>query len=275
MPEHRQIVAAVVQMNSTPDVAANLAAVDRLTAEAAAGGAELVALPEAFAFIGPDRDKREIVEPLPEGGAILAHCQALARKHNCHLILGGFHEQSSDPGKSYNTCVHLQPDGEVVTCYRKIHLFDVDLADGTRLMESDRTLPGDTTKVTPTPFGPLGLSVCYDLRFPELYRRLVDQGATLLTVPSAFTASTGRDHWHVLLRARAIEFQCYLLAPAQWGQHHRNRTSYGHAMIVDPWGRIITECSAEGDGVGIAILDPDLLAEVRRSLPSLTHRRLQ
>jgi predicted amidohydrolase len=275
MAEHRQIVAAVVQMNSTPDVAANLAAVDRLTAEAAAGGAELVALPEAFAFIGPDRDKRKLVEPLPEGGAILAHCQALARKHNCHLILGGFHEQSSDPGKSYNTCVHLQPDGKVVTCYRKIHLFDVDLADGTRLMESDRTLPGDTAKVTPTPFGPLGLSVCYDLRFPELYRRLVDQGATCLTVPSAFTASTGRDHWHVLLRARAIEFQCYLLAPAQWGQHHRSRTSYGHAMIVDPWGRIVAECSAEGDGVGIATLDVDVLAEVRRSLPSLTHRRLQ
>lgn len=274
MPEYRPMVAAVVQMNSTPDVAANLAAVDHLTAEAAGQGAELIALPEAFAFIGPDREKRGIVEPLPEGGAILAHCRSLARKHDCHLILGGFHEQSSDPEKSYNTCVHLDPDGEVVSCYRKIHLFDVDLADGTRLMESDRTLPGDTTEITPTPFGPLGLSVCYDLRFPELYRSLVDQGARVLTVPSAFTASTGHDHWHVLLRARAIECQCYLLAPAQWGLHHRSRTSYGHAMIVDPWGRIVAECSAEGDGVSIATLDPKVLAEVRRSLPSLTHRRL-
>ena len=275
MPEHRPMIVAAVQMNSTPDVAANLAAVDRLTAEAAAQGAELIGLPEAFAFIGPDREKREIVEPLPDGGAILAHCQALARTHKCHLILGGFHERSSDPARSYNTCVHLDPDGEVVTCYRKVHLFDVDLADGTRLMESDRTIPGETTEVTPTPFGLLGLSVCYDLRFPELYRRLVDQGATVLAVPSAFTASTGRDHWHTLLRARAIECQCYLLAPAQWGQHHRTRVSYGHAMIVDPWGRIVAECDAEGDGISIATLDPDVLAEVRRSLPSLTHRRLQ
>jgi predicted amidohydrolase len=267
------MVAAVVQMNSTPDVAANLDAMERLTADAAARGAELVALPEAFALIGPDRDKRAILEPLPEGGPIFARCQALARAHHVHLVLGGFHERSPDPEKAYNTCVHLGPDGGIVASYRKIHLFDVDLADGTRLMESDRTLPGTETKVSPTPFGPLGLSVCYDVRFPELYQRLVDAGAVALTVPSAFTASTGKHHWHVLLRARAIECQCYVLAPAQWGHHHSRRKSFGHAMIVDPWGRILAECE-DGDGVAVATLDPAVLSEVRCSLPSLTHRRL-
>lgn len=268
------MIVGMVQMNSTPDVAANLAAVERLTAEAAASGAELIALPEAFAYIGPDRGKRAILESIPGNGPIFERCRALASKYHVHLVLGGFHERSPEPGKAHNTCVHLAPNGEIIACYRKIHLFDVDLADGTRLNESDRTVPGQTPVVTPTPFGPLGLSICYDVRFPELYLRLVEQGATVLTVPSAFTASTGRDHWHVLLRARAIENQCYVLAPAQWGHHYGQRRSYGHALVVDPWGRTVAECAAEGDGIALATLDPNLLSEVRRALPSLTHRRL-
>ncbi len=261
-------------MCSTPDVAANLAAVERLTTKAAQRGAECVLLPEAFAFIGPDAQKQEITEPLPSGGPILAFCQALASAHRVHLVLGGFHERSDEPGKTFNTCVHLDPDGAIVSMYRKIHLFDVDLPDGTRLNESDRTLPGTGTVVTPTPFGGLGLSVCYDVRFPALYQQLVDKGAVALTVPSAFTLSTGKDHWHVLLRARAIECQAYVLAPAQWGRHHGNRTSYGHALIADPWGCVIAECG-DGDGVAVADLEQSAVANARTRLPSLEHRRIR
>jgi len=265
---------AVVQMRSTPDVAANLASAEQLTRRAAERGAQCVLLPEAFAFIGPDALKQQITEPLPQGGPILERCQALAAALQVHLILGGFHERSAQPGKAYNTCVHLDPGGAVVSLYRKIHLFDVDLPDGTRLNESDRTLPGSEIVVTPTPFGALGLSVCYDVRFPVLYQQLVDKGAVALTVPSAFTLSTGKDHWHVLLRARAIECQAYVLAPAQWGHHHGTRTSYGHALIVDPWGCVIAQCG-EGDGIAIADLEISAVENARRRLPSLEHRRIR
>ncbi|HEY6598806.1 MAG TPA: carbon-nitrogen hydrolase family protein [Pseudomonadales bacterium] len=265
---------AVVQMRSTPDVDANLASAERLTARAAERGATFVMLPEAFAFIGPDAQKQEITEPLPDGGPILERCRRLAAKHRVHLLLGGFHERSGEKGKAYNTGVHLDTTGAIVSCYRKIHLFDVDLADGTRLNESDRTIAGKDVVVTPTPFGPLGLTICYDVRFPALYQQLVDKGAIALTVPSAFTLSTGKDHWHVLLRARAIECQAYVLAPAQWGHHHGNRTSYGHALIVDPWGCVIAECG-DGDGVAIADLETAVVAEARKRLPSLEHRRLK
>ena len=166
----------------------------------------------------------------------------------------------------------MQPDGTVAAAYRKIHLFDVDLADGTRLFESRGTAPGDRAVVTETPFGLLGLTVCYDVRFPLLYQRLADLGATAIAVPSAFTKTTGRDHWHVLLRARAIECQCYVIAPAQHGDHgHRGRQSYGHGLIVDPWGDIVAECDA-GDGFALADIDPARVAEVRTQLPSLANR---
>lgn len=273
-------IVACAQMRTTPDVAANLEAVGRLTARAAARGAGTVMFPEAFAFLGPDAEKQKILEDLPAvgsdaaGGPILAHCQALAREHAVHVVLGGLHERSPEPGKAYNTCVHLGADGRVLARYRKLHMFDVALADGTRLEESARTLRGDELVVTDAPFGKLGLSVCYDLRFPRLYERLVDDGAIALTVPSAFTLSTGKDHWHVLLRARAIECQSYVLAPAQFGAHHGSRVSYGHALVVDPWGCVIAEC---GDGEGLAIAEIDLarVAQVRRELPSLQHRVLK
>jgi predicted amidohydrolase len=265
--------AAVVQMRSTPDVTANLESAERLAARAVERGAQCVLLPEAFAFIGPDAQKQQITEPLPSGGPILERCRAMAAKNRIHLVLG-FHERSDVSGKAYNTCVHLGPDGEIVSTYRKIHLFDVDLPDGTRLSESDRTLPGGEVVVSPTPFGPLGLTICYDVRFPALYQQLVDKGAVALTVPSAFTMSTGKDHWHVLLRARAIECQAYVLAPAQWGHHHGSRTSYGHALIVDPWGCVIAECG-EGDGVAIAELEMSAVTDARERLPSLRHRRIR
>jgi deaminated glutathione amidase len=272
---------AVVQLCSTSDVSANLALTDRLTHEAADAGAEVVLLPEAFAFIGPEADKARLVEPLPRradgtdfhGGPVLERCRALAREMRVHLVLGGFHERADADGRSHNTCVHLDPDGAICALYRKIHLFDIELADGTALQESARTIAGAEPVTTVLPFGVLGLSICYDVRFPELYRALVDHGATALAVPSAFTATTGAAHWEVLLRARAIECQSWVLAPAQHGDHGGSRRSWGHSMIVDPWGRIVAECAA-GDGIAVADIDPTAVTRVRSELPSLRHRRL-
>jgi predicted amidohydrolase len=262
-------------MCTTPRVADNLANAGRLIAQAADRGAGVVMLPEAFAFLGPDVEKRKILEPLNDPDAstpILDWCAETAQRHRLDLIVGGFHEASADPARSYNTCLHLNPAGEIAARYRKIHLFDVALADGTLLQESARTLPGEELVTTPLNFGLLGLSICYDLRFPYLYQRLVDMGAMALSVPSAFTATTGAAHWHVLLRARAIETQCYLFAPAQHGHHHGRRRSYGHSMIIDPWGEVVSEL-ADGDGVVLADIDPERVCQVRSELPSLQHRR--
>ena len=262
----------IVQMCATNDVGANLDAALGLAAGAAAAGARMVFLPEAFSYIGSGRERQQRLEPLPQGGAILGRCQAVAREHGVHLVLGGFHELAAD-GRAHNTCVHLAPDGEIAAMYRKIHLLDFDLPDGTGLHESRSTAPGDRAVVTETPFGTLGLTVCYDIRFPSLYERLVDLGAIALTAPSAFTKSTGRDHWDVLMRARAIETQCYMIAPAQHGEHgHRGRQSWGHGMIVDPWGEVIASCEG-GDGFAVAEVDPARVAEVRGQLPSLANRR--
>ncbi|MBX3705884.1 MAG: carbon-nitrogen hydrolase family protein [Pseudomonadales bacterium] len=271
---------AVIQLRTTPDVAHNLARTGDLVAAATAAGAEVVLLPEAFAFLGPESERQAMLEPLPgrlepgtfAAGPILSACQALARSSGCHLVLGGFHECAPEPGKSFNTCVHLDPAGTPRALYRKIHLFDIALADGTVLRESARTLAGDAVVTTDLPFGRLGLSICYDIRFPYLYQALVDAGAIALTAPSAFTATTGAAHWEVLLRARAIECQAYMLAPAQHGHHWGSRHSWGHSMIVDPWGRIVAEC-ADGEGFAIADIDPAEVARVRAELPSLTHRR--
>jgi predicted amidohydrolase len=197
----------------------------------------------------------------------------LARETGSELILGGFIEKAADPKKARNACIHLGEDGAVRAVYRKIHLFDVDLPDGTKLQESATVEPGSDVVVTQTRAGKLGLSVCYDLRFPELYRKHVDQGATLLTVPAAFTLQTGKDHWHVLLRARAIESQCYVIAAAQYGHHFGVRRSYGHALICDPWGLVVAECS-DGEGYASAAVDPGYLERVRSAVPSLRHRRL-
>ena len=267
----------IVQMCATSDVPANLEAATDLVEQAAAAGAELVVVPEAFAYIGSERAGVKWLERIParageEPGPILARCSEVARRTKTHLVLGGFPEKAED-GRGHNTCVHLTPDGAVAAAYRKIHLFDVDLADGTRMRESRATAPGARVVVTETPFGTLGLTVCYDMRFPLLYQALADQGATAIAVPSAFLKTTGRAHWHVLLRARAIECQCYILAAAQHGDHqHRGRKSYGHALIADPWGEVIAECD-EGDGFALAEVDPARVAAVRAELPSLANRR--
>ena len=269
MPRSTRV--AALQHCATTDVGANLDIIEHLGRRARDADAEVILIPEAFAYIGPDHGKREILEPLPEGGPILARCQALAQALECDLVLGGFHETGPDLEKAYNTCVHLDARGEIVAVYRKIHLFDVCLDDGTQLNESSRTAPGNALVTTTLPFGTLGLTICYDVRFPYQYQGLVDQGAIAIAVPSAFTATTGAAHWHTLLRARAIECQCYVIAPAQHGQHNARRRSFGHSLIVDPWGEVIAE-HADGDGFAIANIDPAKVSEVRRQLPSLEHR---
>jgi len=264
---------AAVQMTSGADVEKNLTRAEVLVREAVADGAGLVVLPECFAYLGPEDGKFALAEPLPDGGPILTRMSSLARETHAELVLGGFYEQTPNPRKVRNACVHLGHDGRVKAVYRKLHLFDVDLPDGTKLEESAGVEAGHEVVVTHTHAGKLGLSVCYDLRFPELYRKLVDLGATLLTVPSAFTLTTGKDHWHVLLRARAIEAQCYVIAAAQTGHHFGTRRSYGHALISDPWGCVVSECS-EGEGYALAAIDSALIERVRAMLPSLKHRRL-
>ena len=269
-----KVRAAVVQMTSGPDLDANLGATDRLVRQAATEGASIVVLPECFAYLGPEQGKLALAEALPKGGPILERCRDLAKQLSVELVLGGFWEIGSDSAHVRNACVHLDATGTVRSVYRKVHLFDVDLPDGPKLKESDTVEPGTELITADTILGKLGLSVCYDVRFPELYRKLVDQGAIAIAVPAAFTLTTGKDHWHVLLRARAIESQCYVLAAAQFGKHFGNRVSYGHALISDPWGCVLAECG-DGEGVAVATIDSDTVSRVRASLPSLSHRVLK
>jgi predicted amidohydrolase len=263
----------VVQMTSTADVDANMASVLRLVGDAAQRGARMVLVPECFSYLGPEKGKAELAESLDEGGPILDCCREAAREAGIDVVYGGFWEKSETAGKVRNACVYMRADGSIATVYRKIHLFDVDLPDGTKLLESETVEAGAEAVVAEAPFGTLGLSVCYDLRFPELYRRLVDAGAIALAIPAAFTLTTGKDHWHVLLRARAIEQQSYVLAAAQTGHHYGKRRSYGHALIADPWGTVLAECG-EGEGVAVAEVDPAYVKQVRAAVPSLAHRRL-
>ncbi len=267
--------AAAVQLNCQQDVGENLQASRLAVAKAAERGARLVVLPENFAFMGPEVEKRAIAESLDQDDAPIQRAlSAMARDYGVTLIAGGFPERSADPRRPYNTLAVFGPDGARLGVYRKIHLFDVDLPDGTSLCESEAALAGDSPVVLDVDGTRIGLSICYDLRFPELYRALSDRHAEVLVVPAAFTLQTGKDHWHVLLRARAIEAQCWVVAAAQWGKHPKGRQTYGHALIVDPWGTVVAECS-DGVGVAMAELDSDVLERVRGSVPSLTHRRLR
>jgi predicted amidohydrolase len=270
------LTVAAVQLTSTEDVAANLARCASLVEEAAKAGAALVGLPENFAYLGTDRDHRlSLAEDVDaeRPGPILAAMQALARRTGAWLLLGGFPERAATAGQIRNTSILLRADGSLAATYRKIHLFDVDVPGGKRFRESETVEAGADVVVADTPWGPLGLTICYDLRFPELYRALTARGARMLAVPSAFTLETGKDHWSVLLRARAIENQAYLFAPAQFGHHGGNRRSWGHALVVDPWGAVLAECG-DHDGFALARMDFAYQDRVRASLPCLTHRRL-
>jgi predicted amidohydrolase len=268
--------AAVVQLNSQDDVGKNLAKVKHWVAQAAAGGAQLVALPENFAFMGEEAVKREIAEVAQPAagsyGPIVSALLECAARHGVWVLGGGMPERSADPARPYNTSILVNPSGSIAASYRKVHLFDVSLPDGTELRESAATSGGEETVTADVLGARLGLSVCYDVRFPEHYRRLVNAGARVVSVPAAFTLTTGKDHWHVLLRARAIENQVYVLAPAQHGKHPRGRQTYGKSLICDPWGEVLAQCS-EGEGFTAATLDFDYLERVRAALPVLGHRK--
>ena len=260
-------------MCSTGDLAANLASVTELVGRAAADGAQLVALPECFSFLGRgEGDKLPIAEAVAGTGPIMSTLRNLASKHGIHILGGGTPETiPGDAKRTYNTAVLVAPSGELISTYRKIHLFDVDIPGGVTLRESDGTAPGNELVVVEIAGAKLGLTICYDVRFPELYRTLVkDKGAEVLFVPAAFTAKTGAAHWHLLLRARAIEDQAWVVAPAQWGKHNEKRESYGHTLIADPWGTIVGE-QADGDGVVVATLDGDTVAKRRQQIPCLQH----
>lgn len=265
--------AAVVQLNSQDQLQDNLTTCARLTQQAAEQGARLVLLPENFAYFGSNRGRTEVAEDLDEHGPIVEALCAMARTARVTLIAGGMPERNGDALRPYNTAVVVNAQGEKVLRYRKIHLFDVELSQEQAYRESAGTSPGSEPRVVDVDGWKVGLSICYDLRFPELYRALVDRGAEVLVVPAAFTKATGTDHWHPLLRARAIESQCWLLAAAQWGNHPGDRQTYGHSMVIDPWGTIVAE-QPEGVGVQCVDLDPQRLHDVRQRLPSLQHRRL-
>lgn len=263
---------AAIQLQSTDDVAANLEATMRLCDLAAQEGATFIALPENFGFLGSETDKRALAKPI-DGHPFLRPLCELASKKNVSILAGSIPEQSPDPDRPFNTSVMIGSDGHLVASYRKIHLFDIDIPNGVTYAESSAVTPGEVLCLAPLDGFTVGLSVCYDLRFPELYRGLVARGADVLTVPAAFTLQTGKDHWDVLLRARAIESQSYVIAPNQWGHHGRGRASWGKTQIIDPWGTVLS-CVGEHEGVCFASMDKAYLDRCRTHLPALKHRRL-
>jgi predicted amidohydrolase len=272
---HWQLRVGAVQLCSTNDQAANLARCRELTGQAASEGAQLVVLPECFSFLGRGEGEKlahaeSFDEPAP--GPVLSMLRELATRHGMWIVGGGTPERvPGDPRRTYNTALVIDPRGQIATRYRKIHLFDVDIPGGAVLRESDATARGSELVAVEIAGAPVGVTICYDVRFPELYRRLVkDMGAEILLVPAAFTAHTGAAHWHLLLRARAIEDQAWVVAAAQWGRHSDKRESYGHSLIVDPWGTVVGE-RAEGDGVVVATLDGEAVARCRTRMPCLSH----
>jgi len=262
---------AAVQMTSTNDKARNVEVASAWIRKAARAGAQLIGLPENFSWMGPDAERASAAEALT--GPTLTHFASLARELSVGLLAGSILEAGAPDGRFYNCSTLFNDRGEKVAVYRKIHLFDVDVGDATPYQESKAIAPGTEVVSGEVLAARVGLSICYDIRFPELYRRLASLGATILTVPAAFTLTTGKDHWEVLLRARAIENQCYVLAPAQVGRHSQKRVTYGHSMVVDPWGVVISQAS-DGEGFVMAEVRQDLVAEVRQRIPALGHRRL-
>jgi deaminated glutathione amidase len=261
--------AAAIQLNSTADVDRNLATAERLVDAAAAAGAELVVLPEKWSALGPGEVLLELAEPLD--GPIVTAARGWARRLGITLLAGSVGERIEGAERIANTSLLIAPDGEIEATYRKIHMFDVDVG-GVSYRESEHERAGEEIVVAPAGGIDLGMTICYDLRFPELFRILALRGARVITVPSAFTATTGRDHWEVLLRARAIEDQLFVVAANQFGSAPPSFSSWGHSMIVDPWGRIL-DVLADGEGHAIADLDLGEVERVRAQVPSLASRR--
>jgi predicted amidohydrolase len=266
---------ACIQMASGPNVGANLLEAERLINQAVRQEAGLVVLPENFAIMGKsERDKIDVRE-VEGDGPIQEFLAEQARRHGIWLVGGTVPLAASDPGKIRAACMVYDDTGQQVARYDKIHLFDVDLVDSDeQYTESETIEPGDRVVVLDSPLGRIGLAVCYDLRFPELFRQQLDAGMEVLVLPAAFTAITGRAHWEVLVRARAIENLCYVVAAGQGGYHLNGRETHGHSMIVDPWG-IILNSLARGPGVVSATIDLGRLESARRNFPSIEHRRLR
>lgn len=266
----KSYLAAAIQMTSLPNLEKNLVQAEELIELAVRQGAELVSLPENFSFLGLE------VEKIASGGAIAQASEkflkTMAQRFQVTILGGGF-PVPVDNTRVYNTALLIGPNGQELARYQKVHLFDVNLPDGNNYQESTTVMAGTQlpTVYPSAELGNLGLSICYDVRFPELYRHLAYKGADILFVPAAFTAYTGKDHWQVLLQARAIENTCYVIAPAQTGQHYALRHSHGHAVIIDPWGVILAD-AGEKPGVALAQINPLRLEQVRRQMPSLQHR---
>jgi predicted amidohydrolase len=262
--------AGAIQLNATDDIDRNLERADRLVREAASLGAQLIALPEKWTVLGTREQMQAGAQPLD--GPAITWAREIASELEIDLIAGSFFELITDREKGANTSVHVGPDGELKAVYRKIHLFDVEV-DGAVYAESSTEEPGNEIVMTRLMGGcSLGMSICYDLRFPELYRILATRGAELITVPSAFTLPTTRDHWEVLVRARAIENQCFVIAPNQIGSHPGGLRSGGRSMIVDPWGLVLAGAPDRETAI-VAELDLDVLKDVRTRLPTVARRR--
>jgi len=266
---------AAVQLCSTDKLGDNLAECGRWVEAAAKGSPDVIVLPENFAFLGSEADKRSHAERVGDTAApIQAALAVMARQSGAFVVGGGMPECGPDARRPYNSAVVYSPSGNPAAVYRKMHLFDADLPNGERLRESEAVSAGAEPVVVELAGATVGLSICYDLRFPELYRVLVDRGAEVLLVPAAFTFETGKDHWQVLLRARAIESSAWVVAANQWGKHGPHRESYGHSAIIDPWGTPVAQC-ADGPGVIAFELDLGHARAVRSRLPSLRHRRIR
>lgn len=268
---------AAVQMNSSDDRGSNLEKAAALIESARGEGAEVVVLPENFSVMpATEKDRRAFAEPGSDG-PVQAFLGEQARRHGVWIVGGTAPLSSSDGTRIKAACLVFDHKGRLAGRYDKIHLFDVSVSDTESYRESDAFEPGrtddDNVVCIDSPAGRIGLTVCYDVRFPELYRRLAGEGAQIVTVPAAFTATTGQAHWEPLLRARAIENQCYVAAAAQWGSHPSGRQTHGHTMIIDPWGRIVAQ-RAEGDGIVTADIDLEEMTDIRRRFPALAHRRL-
>ena len=259
-----------IQLNATDDTDRNLEHADRLVRAAAAQGAELVVLPEKWSVLGRRQDLRAGAQTLD--GPAIAWARATAAELGVDLVAGSIYEDTGDPQRGANTSVHIAPDGQVPRVYRKIHLFDVEV-DGRRYAESETEAPGSEVVVSALADGTrLGMSICYDIRFPELYRMLAVAGARVIVIPAAFTLATTRDHWEVLVRARAIENQCFVVAPNQIGEHPGGFRSGGRSLIVDPWG-VVLAGAPDSETAILADLDLGQIAEVRGRIPALQHRR--
>ncbi|MTI88239.1 MAG: carbon-nitrogen hydrolase family protein [Balneolaceae bacterium] len=261
---------ATVQLNSKPDVAHNMNVIYPFVQQAAARGVQLIGLPENFAFLG---NNREMVNQAPWiSETVMLRIAEWAREFGVYIIAGGFPVPAGDE-KVYNRAALFDPNGDVIATYDKIHLFDVTISESESYRESAIMRPGEqsVTVCNVEGLAKIGLSICYDVRFPVLYRKMMNQGAELLSVTSAFTQTTGKAHWEVLLRARAIENTSYLMAPAQTGIHDKNLETYGHAMIIDPWGKVLADAGKE-PGFITANIDLNYLNEIREKLPSLKHR---